>query len=208
MDDDLGGLDSEDFPFDAPPEGVGPGEENELSQFTFKGEWEKVVDLYKTKAWVQRSVITSSKDTALHVAISDDREEVVEKLVRAIVDNHNKKALKMKNNRGETPLHRAATRKSVKMCQCIVEAGQSMGLDLLSITNKWGETPVFTAALHNRKPAFIFLHRAAIETSLEDPDKPFKFLRRTGGAGDTALHSAIRREHFGEHHHPHKYIFS
>ncbi|KAI9118943.1 hypothetical protein K1719_009618 [Acacia pycnantha] len=96
-------------------------ENNELSQSTFKGDWKKVVDLYKTQPWLQRSVITSSKDTTLHVAISADREDVVEMLVGSIVDNHNKKALKMKNNRGETPLHCAATRKSVKMCQCILE---------------------------------------------------------------------------------------
>ncbi|KAK4281204.1 hypothetical protein QN277_012726 [Acacia crassicarpa] len=171
-------------------------ENNELSQSTFKGDWKRVVELYETKAGVQRSVITSSKDTALHMAISDDREDDVEKMVESIFKNKNMKSLEMKNNRGETPLHRAATRKSVKMCKFILEKGQQMGLDLLSITNKWGETPIFTAALYDRKPVFIFLHDAAKDAYPQDTEKPYQFLRRTDGSGDTALHSVIRREHF------------
>ncbi|XP_028794228.1 uncharacterized protein LOC114749853 [Neltuma alba] len=78
------------------------------------------------------------------------------------------------------------------MCKCIVEAGQLIGLHLLSITNKWGERPIFTAALHNRKPAFD----AADEAYSHDTEKPYQFLRRTVGAGDTVLRAAIKREHF------------
>ncbi|KAK4281207.1 hypothetical protein QN277_012729 [Acacia crassicarpa] len=171
-------------------------ENNELSQLTFKGDWEKVVKVYKSQPLLQISVINSSRDTALHMAINDDTEDFVEELVGSIVNNQKKQALTMQNNRGETPLHRAATRKSVKMCQCILEKGQQMGLDLLSIANKWGETPIFTAALYDRKPVFLFLHDAAKDAYPQDIEKPYQFLRRTDGSGDTALHSVIRREHF------------
>ncbi|KAK4256224.1 hypothetical protein QN277_009118 [Acacia crassicarpa] len=185
-----GGMEGEDYPI---PE---EEESSELSESTFKGDRNKVVELYQKQSGLHISVINSSRDTALHMAISDDREDVVEKLVKSIVDYHNKKALMMQNNRDETPLHRAATRKSVKMCECIVKAGQHMGLDLLSITNKWGETPIFTAALHDSKLVFIFLHDAAEDAYPRDTEKPYQFLGRTDGSGDTALHSAIGREHF------------
>ncbi|KAI9118969.1 hypothetical protein K1719_009644 [Acacia pycnantha] len=190
--DPFSAWEGEDFP-------IAEDEEiNELSQSTFKGDWKKVVELYETKPSLQRSVINSSRDTALHMAISDDTEDVVVKMVESILRNNNKEALKVKNIRSETPLHRAATRNSVKMCECIVKAGQHMEnlQDLLSITNIWGETPIFTAALYDRKPVFIFLHVAAKDAYLPDTEKPYQFLKRTDGSGDTALHSAIRREHF------------
>ncbi|XP_054804857.1 uncharacterized protein LOC129307926 [Prosopis cineraria] len=130
------------------------------------------------------------------MAINDDREGVVQELVKLIRQSRNGEALKSENNRGETPLHRAAARGSVRMCECIVDAGNELGLDLLSITNKLGETPIFTAALHNRKPAFIFLYEAATHRYGQNSERPYILLRRTGDTGDTVLHSAIRREHF------------
>ncbi|XP_054790249.1 uncharacterized protein LOC129295726 [Prosopis cineraria] len=169
-------------------------QENELLyQSTFKGDWEKVTELYKKTPGVQSTVITpvSSQDTALHVAISDDREEEVKSMVESIVNHKNEKALIMQNGRGETPLHRAATRKSVTMCEYIVEAGRRMQTDLLNIPNKWGETPIFTAALYNRKAAFIFLHKAAIDIC----QHPETLLTRMDSSGDTVLHCVIRREH-------------
>ncbi|KAI9118950.1 hypothetical protein K1719_009625 [Acacia pycnantha] len=62
--------------------------ENELYKFTFGGEWEKVVELYKTQPWLQMRGTTSSNDTALHMAISDDREDVVEILNPAFIFLH------------------------------------------------------------------------------------------------------------------------
>ncbi|XP_054807205.1 uncharacterized protein LOC129309601 isoform X2 [Prosopis cineraria] len=178
------------------PKPEGTRVEDELYKYTFSGDWDEVVSLYETERGVQSSSITSSNDTALHMAINDDREYVVEELVRLIVQSRNYEALKSQNNSGETPLHRAAARGSARMCKCIVEAVDEMGLDLLSITNKLGETPIFTAAIHNRKPAFIFLYEAVTHRCEPHSEKPNQLLRRTGGTGDTVLHSAIRREHF------------
>ncbi|XP_054789531.1 uncharacterized protein LOC129295069 isoform X2 [Prosopis cineraria] len=172
-------------------------EENKLlCQSTFKGDWKKVTELYKKTTGVQSTVITpaSSQDTALHVAISDDREEEVKSMVESIVNHKNEKALILQNGRGETPLHRAATRKSVTMCEHIVEAGGRMQTDLLGIPNKWGETPIFMAALYDRKDAFIFLHKAAIVIG-KYQRYPETLLTRRDGSGENVLHCVIRREH-------------
>ncbi|XP_054789812.1 uncharacterized protein LOC129295317 [Prosopis cineraria] len=125
-----------------------------LYRSTFKCDWEKVTELYKKTPGVQSTVIipVSSKDTALHVAISDNREEEVKSMVESIVNHKNEKALIMQNGRGETPLHRAATRKSVTMCEYIVEAGRRMQTDLLGIPNKWGETPISQRLFTTVKP--------------------------------------------------------
>lgn len=162
--------------------------ENELYKYTFQGKWTKVVELYSTEPSVHLRDITSSNDTALHMAINDDREDEVEKLVGIIKRHGHEKALELENDRGETPLHRAAVRGSVRMCECIVEAGDKAFL--LSRTNKRGEASIFMAVLHNRKDAFLYLHRAAAGANVS--------LRRKID-GDTILHSAIKRDHFGKH---------
>ncbi|KAI9122555.1 hypothetical protein K1719_006395 [Acacia pycnantha] len=164
----------------------------ELYMQTFKGKWEDVENLYKAKPEVWNAEITSSEDTALHMAINENKEDVVGKLVDIIIglpQDHcgkAKEALKKKNEVGDTPLHRAAARGSVKMCKCIVEAAKNMGEDLLGITNKWGENPMFVAVLDNRKQAFIYFHGAYDKA--EDLPRSAK--------GDTILHAAIRREHY------------
>lgn len=166
----------------------------ELYMHTFRGKWEEVEKLYETKPDVWNAGITSSEDTALHMAINENKEDVVGKLVDIIFrlrQDHleeAKKALKKKNEVGDTPLHRAAVRGSVKMCKRIVEAAKNMGENLLVITNKWGENPMFVAVLDNRKQAFLYLHGAS--------DKGEDMLPRSA-KGDTVLHAAIRREHYG-----------
>ncbi|XP_054789463.1 uncharacterized protein LOC129295002 [Prosopis cineraria] len=110
-----------------------------------------------------------------------------------IKKNQGREALTAQNENKETPLHRAAARGSVRMCKCIVEAGHRMGLYLLtSYYNKWGQNPIFVAALDDRKHAFFYLLKAA-EDFLPgiQPDQ----LLRSAGLRDTVLHSAIKREH-------------
>ncbi|KAK4254541.1 hypothetical protein QN277_009912 [Acacia crassicarpa] len=166
----------------------------ELYMHTFRGKWEEVENLYETKPEVWNAEITSSEDTALHMAINENKEDVVGKLVDIIIrlrQDHleeAKKALKKKNEVGDTPLHRAAARGSVKMCKRIVEAAKSMGENLLGITNKWGENPMFVAVLDNRKQAFIYFHGAS--------DKGEDNVLSRSAKGDTVLHAAIRREHY------------
>ncbi|KAI9108556.1 hypothetical protein K1719_020440 [Acacia pycnantha] len=167
----------------------------ELYMHTFQGKWEEVENLYKTKPVMWNAEITSSEDTALHMAINENKEDVVGKLVDIIIglrQDHGekaKKALKKKNEVGDTPLHRAAARGSVKMCKRIVEAAKNMGENLLEITNKWGENPMFVAVLDNRKQAFIYFHDAS--DKVEDNE-----LLTSAKLGDTVLHVAIRREHY------------
>ncbi|KAI9119024.1 hypothetical protein K1719_009699 [Acacia pycnantha] len=177
--------------------------ESKLYIHTFQGEWEEVEKLYETKREVWIAEITSSGDTALHMAINEDKEDVVVRLVDIIVEaveggrglqvDHREKAeaLRKANEVGDTPLHRAAARGSVKMCNGIVDAATKMSVDLLRIANEWGETPLFVAALYDRKHAFIYLFLEAHYIHGQKVD-----LLTSSFNGDTVLHSAIRREHF------------
>ncbi|XP_028762131.1 uncharacterized protein LOC114720636 [Neltuma alba] len=168
-----------------------------LYMHAFQGKWEKVVKLYETRPEVWNAEITSSEDTALHMAINEDKEDVVVRLVEILAEAHGgdrwyerdaEEALRKANEVADTPLHRAAARWSVTRCKCVVEAGNKMDADLLRITNEWGETPIFVAALDNRKHAFIFLFRKA--------QLPKDELLRSPLNGETVLYSATRREHY------------
>ncbi|KAK4265159.1 hypothetical protein QN277_026245 [Acacia crassicarpa] len=147
--------------------------ESKLYMHTFQGEWEKVEKLYETNRDVWSTDITSSGDTALHMAINEDKEDVVVRLVDIIVKAADggggrqeddkekaKEALSKANEVGDTPLHRAAARGSMKMCNRIVDE-ETKSVGLLKKANEWGETPLFVAALCNRKDAFIYLFREA-----------------------------------------------
>ncbi|XP_054785921.1 uncharacterized protein LOC129292383 [Prosopis cineraria] len=163
----------------------------ELSRYLRQRDWGNVVRLCKECPELLSKGTESSKDTALHIAINDDRGNMAETLVDIIRTHRIEKALIAQNNREETPLHCAAARGSVQMCKLILKASDDMDMDkdlLLSKTNKWHENPIFVAVVHNHKLAFQCLCEAF-------PDgEVFTFLFG-GPDGDTILHSAIRREH-------------
>ncbi|XP_028762130.1 NF-kappa-B inhibitor alpha-like [Neltuma alba] len=163
---------------------------------TLLGKWREVVKLYETKPEVWSAEITSSGDTALHLIIDEDKEDVLEKLLEIILkadDGHHLRkveALTKANEVGDTPLHRAAAIGSVKMCKSIVMAATELRLDgLLQVRNIWGENPIFMAVLDNRKHAFIYL--------LVDSDIVEDKVLISPLNGDTVLHCAILREHYG-----------
>ncbi|XP_061342678.1 uncharacterized protein LOC133288872 [Gastrolobium bilobum] len=160
-----------------------------LFKICMEGEWNEVVDIYKKNKKAHEARITRSGDTALHVAVSDGQENVVEELVKLICceqDEH-RKALRIGNKRGNTALHYAASLGSVKMCHCIASKAPS----LLSIRNVDGETPLFLAALHGRKEAFLSLHYHCHA----NPKTPnYSICRRNDG--DTILHCAIAGDYF------------
>ena len=163
---------------------------NELFQMAMKGEWEEVVNIYGGDKRAHKVKITKSGDTALHIAVSDDKEDIVERLIKEISANgeEGKEALKVKNERGNTALHVAASMGSVGMCQCITQVDPS----LVGARNEDSETPFFLAALHGKKEAFLFLlgicgREAGYDYSKKKND------------GETILHCAIAGDHFGEH---------
>ncbi|KAI9119396.1 hypothetical protein K1719_010071 [Acacia pycnantha] len=157
--------------------------------FTLEERWEEVVAEYERNARIHKRPINITNDTALHMAVNDNRADVVEKLVKEL--KRSKKslsALELGNYKGDTPLHRAASRGSLEMCRCIAEAQGGGDNKLIEARNKSQETPLYLAALHGHKDAFLYLHSRCA-------DKTVGPCRR-GGDGDTVLHCTIRRDYF------------
>ncbi|PRQ26025.1 putative non-specific serine/threonine protein kinase [Rosa chinensis] len=154
-----------------------------LFNMAMKSQWEEVVQAYRENKLALRARITKSGDTALHIAVSDGQEEHVEKLVKLV----SKKELEIQNERGNTPLHFAAAQGNLRMCKCIAKDHPS----LVSILNKDKETPLFLAALHGKKDAFLRLHYICT------PDKSppnYNYCRREDG--ETILHRAIDGDYY------------
>jgi len=176
---------------------ISPDEVNDfLGEYTWEGKWENVIMIYYAfPEQAHKAIISDSAGTALHVAIDLDEEIVVKELVNAIL-THNVEfsdetveALEMENERGDTPLHFAASRGFARICKCIIGSNNER-IYLLSRKNKHGETPLFQAAINWRKQTFAYLAHISKEiVTLQD-------LVRDDG--DSILHTAIRGEYFGK----------
>lgn len=165
-----------------------------LFKLCMRGEWREVVRTYEEDKKAHTARITRTGDTALHVAVTDGQCDFVRELVELICSKEEegkpKEALRIQNERKNTALHFAASMGSVEMCEYIASAEAS----LLSMRNVDGETPLYLAALHGRKEAFLFLHYLSNDTHPE-PKNYYSNCRRTDG--DTILHSAIGGDYFG-----------
>jgi len=161
---------------------------NRLAECTLEGKWKEVEEMYNDDPPCHTAMIDDSVGTALHVAVDLDEEGVVEKLVNAIIRHKTMKALKMKNYRGDTALHVAASRGFAKICELIIGTKKER-IYLVRLKNKEGETPLFQAALNWKKLVFAYL------SNLSDHSAPLQDLVRRNG--DTILHCAIRREYLG-----------
>ncbi|MED6209844.1 hypothetical protein PIB30_058614 [Stylosanthes scabra] len=178
---------------------ISPQEVNEkLAECTLEGKWKIVKEIYNSFPESHTVPINDSGETALHVAIDLNEEEVVKNLVEAIttyeeqVEAHQDmmtremtKALEVRNEHGDTPLHVAASRGFSKLCMCIV--GEKR-LYLISLKNNKGETPLFLAALNWNKHAFAYLYDATKHSVILND-----LIRQDG---DSILHCAIKREYF------------
>ncbi|GFZ04751.1 hypothetical protein Acr_17g0003230 [Actinidia rufa] len=168
-----------------------------LSNYALKGLWPGVVDLYKRYPELHDAKITRTQDTALHVAVSSGKEDVVQKLVDIISETGDvakKKTLNVQNERGNTPLHLAAALGNVEMCQLIANVDRGL---ITSIRNKENETPLFVAARNGKKDAFLCLHDLIIPSDAENAKtvKDYPYCRSRDG--QTILHVAIEGEYFG-----------
>lgn len=223
-------------------------EPRNLYEWAKQGKWNEVVESYKINPNTHKVKITRSGDTALHIAVLNGEENIVEELVKLIdkaaakePEKGNDSAakeqestselkdqgsaleskeqasesaakaeasassakeqakgndsaetpeghpLKIANERGDTPLHLAASIGNFRMCHCIAQKHK----DLVGARNKLAETPLFLAALHGKKDAFLCLHKIC------GPDEGSKYCRKNDG--ETILHCAIAGEYFGKY---------
>ncbi|PSS06361.1 Ankyrin repeat-containing protein [Actinidia chinensis var. chinensis] len=167
-----------------------------LANYAVKGVWPEVVDIYKRHPELHDAQITRTKDTALHVAVSSGQEDKVRELVDIISKTGDaaKKAVKVQNERGNTPLHLAAAMGNVEMCKLIAEVDVKLITD---VRNSESETPFFVAALNGKKDAFICLHDLIIPGDDENAKTvtDYPYCRRSRD-GQTILHVAIEGEYF------------
>ncbi|KAK4281201.1 hypothetical protein QN277_012723 [Acacia crassicarpa] len=167
----------------------------QLFTFAMKGQWERVIEMYEEDPRAHKSRITRSGDTALHIAVSEGKDEVVAEMVRSIMTNqdqpHIKEALQTQNNRRNTALHLAAEMGHSTICEKIATVEPS----LLACRNGDGETPLFSAARFGRKPSFLFLHYIQ-NRNLPDGYTPPYYVNCRRNDGDTILHCAISGDYF------------
>ncbi|KAI7983673.1 Ankyrin repeat-containing protein ITN1 [Camellia lanceoleosa] len=95
------------------------------------------------------------------------------------------KALRIKNERGNTPLHLAAASGSLEMCYWIANKHPN----LIFIRNKHQMNPLFLAALNGKKDAFLCL-----DNFCRNKRPLLEYCR--GSNGDTFLHAALNGEYF------------
>ena len=152
-----------------------------------KGEWGKVLEICRKDMFLSTAPIINSLDTLFHLAAYDKLENKFEQLLQLLPQESTQiaSALRRKNKKGNNPLHIAASVGNVKVCSLIIGISKSM----INTYNNEGESPLFVAALHGRKEAFLYLHSEC------GPNEDYCIRKN----GDTILHCAIAEEHFGEH---------
>ena len=165
----------------------------QFKECVLKGRWGDVIVAYRDYSFFHKIRINESRGTALHMAVNDGRVELVNTLVGEILRHEGSEevsyesALRSTNERGDTPLHLAASRGFIGMCKCIIgEEGERK--DLIRVRNNNGETPIFKAVLTGQRKAFVYLHHVS-----KDLDVPLR-----NYAGDTILHYSIWREFLGK----------
>ncbi|KAL9319776.1 hypothetical protein ACSQ67_011615 [Phaseolus vulgaris] len=161
----------------------------QFKECVLKGRWKDVIAAYRNYSYCHKITINESRGTALHMAVNDGRVELVNTLFGEILRHEGSEevsyesALTSTNERGDTPLHLAASRGFIGMCKCIIgKKGERK--DLIRVRNNKGETPIFKAVLNGQTKAFVYLHHVSI-----DLDVPLR-----NYAGDTILHNSIWRE--------------
>ncbi|KAL3506394.1 hypothetical protein ACH5RR_031776 [Cinchona calisaya] len=168
---------------------------DDLFQYTMKKNWEEVVKICNNNPSACKAKLTKSEETALHIAVSsyhadqidaNKHADVIRQLVRRIPSDKAVEILLLKNDKGDTPLHLAASLGSVSICQSIIALKDT---ELINSRNLKGETPLFLAAHHGKMEAFLCLHNESADKKVDD-----SLWRRKDG--DTILHSAVSGEYF------------
>ncbi|XP_034690454.1 uncharacterized protein LOC117918030 [Vitis riparia] len=158
--------------------------------------WEEVVQIYEQDPRAHKIEIGPSGNTALHIAVSSGREDIVERLVKSIAKNGNPvDVLSIGNRDGNNPLHLGASLGSISMCRCIT--GECK--ELLGHRNQESDTPLLRAARYGKKDVFLCLYdmcegNAAAGYCKNDDGKNVLHLAIEGGHMDLAFQIICKQE--------------
>ncbi|CAL1354155.1 unnamed protein product [Linum trigynum] len=162
------------------------GQQNTLFDDIMQGRWERVVTAYANLE-TQKSKITTSEDTALHIAVLNGQTEVMRQLVKQIQSKYAAEVLGLQNAAGSTAIHLAAAVGDADMCKCLASKASA---ELIGISNRDGETPLFMAAISGKTQNFFILLDSL------DKEEADEICHWRSCRGDTILHAAISGEHF------------
>nr|TKR68718.1 hypothetical protein D5086_0000309990 [Populus alba] len=108
-----------------------------------EGDWQSVIDHYREHFEKIDSPVTPSKDTVLHLAVQFKTEQPLKALLEILKEGSLPEAFLKKGNKfGNTALHEATIHGNYEAVRILVERCP----DLITISNQFGETPLFTAA--------------------------------------------------------------
>ena len=158
-----------------------------IFHYAMKGQFREVLKAYNENHGALEAKITKAQDTVLHLAVYFGQTRFVRKVLDGINEEVCLNVLHMRNSKGNTTLHLAAEVGNVGMCYNMAKRDSK----LIWGRNNEGETPLFLAALHGKKEAFLCLH--SLKQNHDDEED--SLVRNSNG--DTILHSAISSEYFG-----------
>eukprot|EP00258_Populus_trichocarpa_P051458 XP_024467477.1 uncharacterized protein LOC7485389 isoform X1 [Populus trichocarpa] len=133
-----------------------------------KGKWDRMINYYKKHSEYLLSPLTASKETALHIAVCSKQEQPLKDLLEIMKENElplpETEFLKKTNKFDNTVLHEATIYGNNKAVKLLVERCP----ELLSVPNKFGETPLFTAAGFAETEIVKFLIRSKRGQCVDD----------------------------------------
>lgn len=164
----------------------------DLFEKAMAGKWAAVIEIYKKSRMAREAKVTRAKHTVLHLAVSEEDDNVVKQLVDAMEEGEAPHILGLQNEFGDTPLHVAAALGLARICWLLAEKCKEL---VVSARNNARETPLYVAAHHGKKKAFFVLQDCVPVTWVREKNHPISFCRR--GDGNTILHAAVHGEYFG-----------
>ncbi|KAJ6416359.1 hypothetical protein OIU84_002248 [Salix udensis] len=176
-----------------------------------RGDWKNIIHHYQDRSLDLFLPVTLSADTALHIAVYSKQAEplqsllgIVERIKHFLPDidspapeeeylsTDQMKFLKRKNEFGNTALHEATICGNYEAVRLLVD----QCADLLNEKNKYGETPLFTAAAFAEAEIVEFLFRSNPEQCVNDECRLLEIHRQRSGDGLSILSAAIKGQHF------------
>ncbi|KAI9110657.1 hypothetical protein K1719_018523 [Acacia pycnantha] len=138
------------------------------------GKWRKVLKMYEEKKDLRTVKIPSKGDTVLHMAVSNGELDTVGRIVYLVCQKGSNEQAADENG----------DEKSL-----VFGAQNDIDSSIITRGNNDGETPLFLAALHGNKEAFLWLHHNSPQDS-SSRHAPYK-----RDDNDTILHCAIEGGH-------------